>query len=68
MDAAPSPYVNDLSRQLATIRDGLRSPLSPADFDGSFIELDVAERDSGRQPLSALDRARARWRYAQMAE
>jgi hypothetical protein len=65
MDAAPSPYVNDLSRQLATIRDGLRSPLSPADFDGSFIELDDTR---GQRPPTALERARARWRYAQIAE
>jgi hypothetical protein len=71
MDATPSLDPSTLAGQLAIIRNGFRGllpPTAPTIFDGSFIELDVAERDSGRQPPSALEKARARWRHAQIVE
>ncbi|MGA2491325.1 MAG: hypothetical protein ABSF67_00075 [Roseiarcus sp.] len=68
MDAEP-PFANGLARDLWNIRRGLPSPLAPTIFDGSFIELDVT-RDVTRDqhPPTALEKARARWRYAQIAE
>jgi hypothetical protein len=55
MDADPSPYVNELSRDLAI-------------FDDAFVERVVAERKRGERPPTVIERARARWRSAQVVE
>lgn len=69
MDAAPSPYRNDLSRQLAIIRAGLRPSGDLAIPDGSFIEFDVTRDVTHGQRLpTAIEKARARWRSAQIVE
>jgi hypothetical protein len=68
MDAAPWRYANEATHSVVTIKDSLHSPLFPTIFDSSFIDLAGAERKRGECPPTALERARARWRYAQMAE